>query len=222
MSGRGDVVELLWSTELRNTMFSTRHLAHLVTDRHACEILRFYLRVPRQLRRVDRGVYFMSDPLSNAFPDVGAIARFRAESLGEMLQIHGADAAREFGLDAPPGDGPRFYTTGRTRTMRVDGCDVRFRHVPAVVTLHAWEPAGAALAALFACGPDAAAAIRANLHGDDRHRIRALLSRLPDRLARAWLAADPGARVPFPPAIPLSGGGRAPGPPRRLRRGEAR
>ncbi|MQT57405.1 hypothetical protein GHO41_08630 [Pseudomonas sp. FSL R10-0399] len=108
------------------------------------------------LERVARGVYMR--PMrsrytgkmirANPISVLEAVARAR----GETIQIHGAEALRRLGLSVQMQVLPTFYTSGRTREIKIGNAVVRLRHASRRRLQQAGTKIGMALTALFYLG----------------------------------------------------------------------
>ena len=88
-------------------------------------------------------------------PDIHEVVETIARSNGETIQIHGAEAARRFGLTTQVPTAPLFHTSASSRTIRIGGVTVRMVHTSNRRRLQcAGEPTGAALSALWYLGKD--------------------------------------------------------------------
>ncbi len=109
------------------------------------------------VERVGRGVYAV--PQRSRFglsrmPAPEAVAQAVAEVEGASIEVHGAEAARRFGLSTQVPAQPVFYTTGSSHTVRLGKLQVRLQHVAARKLVLAGRPAGQALSALWYLGRD--------------------------------------------------------------------
>jgi len=148
------------------------------------------MRLTRQgvIERIGRGLYIV--PKVSRFglksmPSPEAVARVVAE--GAPIEVHGAEAARRFGLSTQVPAQPVFYTTGSSRTVRLGNLRVRLQHVAARKLVLAGRPAGQALAALWYLGrehvsPDTIEQIAARLPPDEFEALRRVKSSMP-----AWM-----------------------------------
>lgn len=200
-----DILEFLGRREVEGRLLTANHLAHVV-GRGAVDpfFATEHRRRSSRFVRVARGIYYVPHRDDPAMPEPERIAILHAEARGELLQTHGADAAREFGIDAPEATGPRFYTSGPTRDVDLCGVTVRFERVPGVVLLHTGSEAGAALAALHHGRRDPETTVRAmhaRLSREARKRVTEVLVGLPQRTVSAWIDAEPAARVALPEAV---------------------
>ncbi|MYE11728.1 MAG: type IV toxin-antitoxin system AbiEi family antitoxin domain-containing protein [Gammaproteobacteria bacterium] len=154
-----------------------------------------------EIQRVARGVFVR--PRTNRFvggvlPDVRDVIEAIAGASGETVQIHGAEAARRFGLSSQVPTAPVFHTSASSRAIRIGNIVVRMVHTSNRRRLQfAGEAAGAALAALWYLGkdnvtPEAVAKVEAALGPEDFERLRS--ADMPAWMAKAL--ADPDREAP--------------------------
>lgn len=145
-----------------------------------------------ELERPTRGVYArpkMSAVLGRMVPVapekvVLAIAR----SNGTKVRVHGAEAARRFGLSTQMPLHPVYATTGRSRRVKVGSGEVVLRHASPQRMELAGRPAGEALAALLYLGKtevstETVQRIRQALGTEEFEVLRRAVTAMP-----AWLA----------------------------------
>ena len=117
-----------------------------------------------QLRRVSHGLYDMprmSDVLKRPAPvDLNAAIAALARRDGVRIMPDGLAAANQLGLtNALPAKGS-YVTDGSSRTIKIDGRTVRFRHAGPSVMQWAGKPAAPVVQALRWLGPEAAADVQ--------------------------------------------------------------
>ena len=98
-----------------------------------------------------RGVYARPKPnrfFGTSLPGPEEVALTIARASGEHLVPHGAEIARRLGISTQAPTQAAFYTSGRTRRLKVGGIHVHFEHAPEPLVRHADSPAGRALLAL--------------------------------------------------------------------------
>lgn len=109
-----------------------------------------------ELVNMARGIYARPKPneyFGTSLPAAEEVARTIAMTTGERLAPHGAEVARRLGLSTQMPVRTAFYTTGRTRRLRVGDSFVQFEHAPEPMVKAADSPAGPALLALHHLGP---------------------------------------------------------------------
>lgn len=107
------------------------------------------------VERIGHGLYVV--PKSGRFgvkslPAPEQVAQVVAEAEGATIGIHGAEAARRFGLTTQMPAQAVFYTTGSSREIRLGKMTVRLMHVAPRKLALAGRPAGQALSALWYLG----------------------------------------------------------------------
>lgn len=124
-----------------------------------------------ELKRATRGVYYrpaFSRVVGEVPVDAREVAAAIAAGRGEKLMMHGAEAARRFGLITQMSLSPVFLTNGPSRTTKVGKTVIRFQKANPSVMKWAGRPAGEALVALKYMGqagatPEAVGKVRAAL-----------------------------------------------------------
>ena len=130
-----------------------------------------------QLRRVGHGLYArMSDVLKRPAPvDLDAAIAALARRDGVRIMPDGLAAANQLGLTNALPAKASYVTDGSSRTIKIDGRTVRFRHAGPSVMQWAGKPAAPVVQALRWLGPEAAA---------DAKVVSILSRRLPDAVKR--------------------------------------
>lgn len=109
-----------------------------------------------EIRRLARGVFArprLSPLVGEVLPGAWEVAEAIVRSEGGQLEIHGAEAARKLGLSTQMQVRPVFYTTARSRTIRLEsGGEVELQHVAARRLAYRGTPVGLALNALWYLG----------------------------------------------------------------------
>ena len=145
-----------------------------------------------EIQRLAHGVFVRprtSRFVGNVLPDIHEAVKAIARKNGETVQIHGAEAARRFGLSTQVPMAPVFHTSASTRTVRVAGVTVRLVHTSSRRRLQlAGEPTGAALSALWYLGknnvnPETVATIATALGPAEFEKLRS--AAMPAWMAKA-------------------------------------
>lgn len=140
-----------------------------------------------QLRRVGHGLYDMprmSDVLKRPAPvnwDAAIAALARRDSV--RIIPDGLVAANQLGLTSAVPVKASYVTDGSTRTLKIDGRTVRFRHAGPNVMQWAGKPAAPVVQALRWLGPDKAT---------DPQVISTLKRNLPDDVKRDLVQSSGG------------------------------
>lgn len=132
-----------------------------------------------QLRRVGHGLYDMprmSDVLKQPAPvDLDAAIAALARRDGVRIMPDGLAAANQLGLTNALPAKASYVTDGSSRTVKIDGRTVRFRHAGPSVMQWAGKPSAPVVQALRWLGPEAAA---------DAQVVSILNRHLPDAVKR--------------------------------------
>lgn len=110
-----------------------------------------------ELERVHRGVYMRpksSRYVARVRPSALDVVRLIARQNRQALQIHGANAVRQFGLSTQMPLIPIYYTSGSSRSLFLGKAEVRLIHAEPMVMQHAGTEVGMAISALFYLGKD--------------------------------------------------------------------
>lgn len=104
------------------------------------------------LMRAARGVYVR--PKSNKFVGVVPPAPFEIAMTiaGGNVEVHGAEAARQFGLSTQMQVQPVYYTTGPARRIKYGGMQIRLKHISSRKIVAPGTNVGLAISALWYLG----------------------------------------------------------------------
>ena len=104
------------------------------------------------LMRAARGVYVR--PKSNKFVGVVPPAPFQIAMTiaGGNVEVHGAEAARQFGLSTQMQVQPVYYTTGPARRIKYGGMQIRLKHISSRKIVAPGTNVGLAISALWYLG----------------------------------------------------------------------
>lgn len=142
-----------------------------------------------KLRRVGHGLYDMprfSSVLGRSAPaDMDAVVSALARRDGVRIMPDGLVAANRLGLTNAVPAKASYLTDGASRTLKIDGRTVRFRHGKPRIMQWAGRPAAPVVQALDWLGPDAAgdagvvAMLRRSLPDDVKHDLEQNISDVP-------------------------------------------
>lgn len=143
------------------------------------------------IARVTRGVYVrpeVSKYVGQVLPEPLMVAQVVAKQHGEVVQVHGAEAARRFALTTQVPTKPIFLTSGPSRRFRIGTLEVVLQKVSPRKLALAGRPAGVALTALWYLGkeqmrPEVVKAIEARLAPEEFSALCAAKAQMP-----AWMA----------------------------------
>ena len=116
-----------------------------------------YLTREEVIANVTRGIYVRPkvNPLVGRVPpSAESVVRAWATATESVVEIHGAEAARQFGLTTQMPMRPVYATSGRSRTMRIGELKIELRHAAPSRLLFAGTRVGRAYAALRYLGKD--------------------------------------------------------------------
>ena len=134
-----------------------------------------------EIERLCRGVFIR--PKQNRFvgtvyPGVAEVVSAIAAANGETIQVHGAEAARRFGLSTQMPVMPVYHTSASSRSIHIANTTVKLIHTSNRRRLQfAGEASGLALAALWYLGkdnvtPSTVTAIRTALSKEEFEKLR--------------------------------------------------
>lgn len=146
------------------------------------------------IERLARGVFVRSctNPyVGKVPPEPERVAKAVARSSDSVIEVHGAQAALEFGLTTQVPMRPVYLTSGRSRVLHVGGLDIHMRHAADSRLLLAGRPAGRAFAALMYLGKndvagDTIETIRRRLPPAEFEALAASVSSMPSWLSDAF------------------------------------
>ncbi len=143
------------------------------------------------IMRVTRGVFVrpeISRFVGNVMPEPIKVAETIAKTTGSIVQVHGAEAARQLELTTRMPTQPVFSTSGPSKRIRVGKMEIRLQHVSHRQLKLAGRPAGLALAAMWYLGkhevtPSLIEKIRRKLSTAEFEALKAAASSMP-----AWMS----------------------------------
>lgn len=143
------------------------------------------------IMRVSRGVLVrpeVSRHVGKVMPEPIKIAQAIAKTTGDIVQVHGAEAARRLDLSTQVPTQPVFYTSGPSKRIHMGEMEIRLQHVCPRKLALAGRPAGLALSALWYLGKAEVTVatiekIRAKLPPDEFDALKAAASVMP-----AWMS----------------------------------
>ncbi len=108
-----------------------------------------------EITRIARGIYIR--PKHNRFvgkvlPEPLEIAQTLAQATGSVVQVNGAEAARQFGLSTQMSTRPVFLTNGQSRHFHIGSLKVTLKHVTPRKLVLAGTKTGLAIIALWYLG----------------------------------------------------------------------
>lgn len=130
--------------------------------------------------RVARGIYVrpkVSRFVGKVVPEVNVVVRALAESRGEAVHVHGAEAVLRLGLTTQVPMKSIYYTSGPSRKLHVGSLEVVLKHASQRLLALSGSPAGLAFSALWYMGkeqvtPETIAAIQSKLSPEEFSRLQ--------------------------------------------------
>lgn len=107
------------------------------------------------IERVTRGIFVQPEVsrfVGKVMPEPIKVVKAIAKASGSIIQVHGAEAARQFGLSTQVAMQPVYSTSGPSKRIRVGAMEIRLNHVSPNKLAMAERPAGLALSALLYLG----------------------------------------------------------------------
>lgn len=134
--------------------FTAGSLRHLATADNLRQILNRLVKFG-EIKRISRGVYVKPKHvprMGETLPLVSEIAEAIARSTGEIVAIHGAEAARQLGLTTQVPMRLVLYTSGNTREVKVKNQSILLKHVSPSKLIAPNTIAGLVISALIYLG----------------------------------------------------------------------
>ena len=118
-----------------------------------------------------------------------------AISKGEIIQVHGAEAARRMELTTQVPARRVFVTTGPSRSIRIGMMEIKLKHICPRKVLLAGRPAGIALTAMWYLGkgevtPNLVGKIRRKLGEEEFAALKSVINLMPAWMAEAMLKSE--------------------------------
>ncbi|BCO31171.1 hypothetical protein TspCOW1_12740 [Thiohalobacter sp. COW1] len=150
------------------------------------------------IERVARGIYMRpkhSRYIGKVAPSAIDVAKAIARRSGAIVQVHGAEAARQMGLTSQMQMKQVFWTSGPSTRFRLGALEIRMQHVSPHKLAMADRPAGLALTALWYLGrreatPEMIAQIRRRLPETEFEALRSLEGTMPSWMREAIRQAE--------------------------------
>lgn len=144
-----------------------------------------------EISRVARGVYVrpeISRYVGKVMPEPLKVAESIAKATGAVVQVHGAEAARQLELTTQVPMRNLFLTTGPSRHLLAGGQEIELRHVSPRKLALVGQPAGLALTAMWYLGrsevtPKIVEKIRHKLGPEEFETLKSAAGTMP-----AWMS----------------------------------
>lgn len=150
------------------------------------------------IKRVSRGVFVrprVNRYLGEVLPEPQQVVEFLAKTNGEVVQVHGAEAARRFELTTQVPMLPIYNTSGRSKRLKIGKLEVRLHHTSLRKLALAGRPAGLALTALWYLGKNDVNSsiidkVRHKLSENEYQALRSAIDVMPGWLIEAFRKYD--------------------------------
>lgn len=112
-----------------------------------------------EIVRLTRGVYVRPEQnrfVGHVLPEPYKIAQVIAEKTNEVVQVSGAEAARQFGLSTQVPAQPIFLTSGQSRRFNMGSLEVTLKHVSKRKIPLSGSKVGLAISAIWYLGKEQA------------------------------------------------------------------
>lgn len=144
-----------------------------------------------KIKRITRGLYARPKQvpyIGETLPSPTEIVQSIAKSTGEIIAIHGAEAARRLQLSTQVPMQPIFYTTGNSRIIKTPNRTIVLQHISPRKLVAPETIAGNVISALWYLGKNKATLeilykIQKQLEPKEFNSIMAYIDRMP-----AWMA----------------------------------
>jgi len=145
------------------------------------------------ITRVTRGLFVRPEInrfVGKVMPSPMKVAEALAKTTESIVQVHGAEAARQFELTTQTPSQAVFSTSGPSKRIRLGNMEIRLQHVCQRKLALAGRPAGVALAALWYMGkhevtPSLFAKIREKLPAAEFDALKSVASAMPSWMSDA-------------------------------------
>lgn len=138
------------------TPFTPREFISLGNRTNVGKILE-RLTTAGKIKRVRRGIYVC--PQFNRYvgevpPSTHAVLKTITATTGEVLQVQGAEAAKQLGLSTQTPVRESFLTSGRSRKVLINNQEIKLKHVSPKKLILAGTQAGIVITALWYLGKE--------------------------------------------------------------------
>ena len=179
--------------------FSGKALYSFVSPDNARQILSRLVKTG-ELKRISRGIFLKPKTISGLGEvpaSVQDIAKVVADSTGETIEVHGAEAARQLKLATQVPMKIIYQTSGTSRKLTIGGREFEFRHVSQSKLCLSGTVAGKVVAALSYLGKDEVTpamvkTIRKNLSDQEFFEVVQHMNRMPTWIVKVFHAANLG------------------------------
>lgn len=148
-----------------------------------------------QIVRITRGVYVRPEEsryVGQVLPEPFKVVEAMAKNTNEIIQVSGAEAARQLGLSTQVPAQPIFLTTGQSRRFNIGNLEVTLKHVSRKKIPFPESKAGLAILALWYLGknlttPKAIETIKKKLTPNEFEKFQSSREHMPAWMSNAVL-----------------------------------
>ena len=136
--------------------FTYREFISLGNQRNISKILE-RLAINGKIKRVRRGIYVrpkFNPHVGEVPPSTKEVIKAIAATTGEVIQVQGAEAARMLGLSTQAPVREIYYTSGRTREIKIGNNIIKLKNVSSKKLILPGTEAGLAITALWYLGKE--------------------------------------------------------------------
>jgi hypothetical protein len=153
MTKIANIRKTIQSTPLGEPFLSSELLS--LASRNCIDQTLYRLEKEGEIKRIARGIYIR--PKQNRFigtvlPSPFNVAKKLNDLVGEVVQVNGAEAARQLGLSTQVPTQSLYWTTGQNRCFQLGEQKVTLKHVPPRKVAYAGSKIGLAISALWYLG----------------------------------------------------------------------
>lgn len=171
-------------------LFSSSALRQFASTDNIRQILNRLAKIGK-IKRVSRGIFAKTEyipTIGEILPSPTEVAKKLAESTGEIIAVHGAEAARQLQLSTQVPVRLIFYTSGNTRTLKLSNRTVKLKHVAPSRLVAPGTMAGLVISALWYLGcenvtPETIKKIKQRITPNEFKTVLNLVGHMP-----AWMA----------------------------------
>lgn len=147
-----------------------------------------------KITRLAWGIFVRSQEnryVGKVMPEPNKIIEAYAHSIGATIQVHGAEAARIFGLSTQAPTQPVYYTSGPSRQFKVGKLTFKLKHVSPKKLVFAGTKVGLAISALWFLGKEHLNAktietIQNHLNSSEKESLKLSTSSMPGWMSKAF------------------------------------
>lgn len=129
--------------------------------------------------------------VGKVMPEPNKVIEAYAESIGATVQVHGAEAARVFGLSTQAPTQPIYYTSGPSRKFKIGKLNFILKHVSPKKLVHAGTKVGLAISALWFLGKEqinveVISIIQSHLNTTEKESLHSAIPSMPGWMSKVF------------------------------------